>query len=91
MVVSNKVYFDKKGFKYFIDYKDTKKLSLYAHFFQKWVNIEETLIKRSICFFKKRWWNVRKIYRNLGKKLEIVSKKNLIVNLYTMKYILKLK
>ena len=35
MVVSNKVYFDKKGFKYFIDYKDTKKLNLYAHFFQK--------------------------------------------------------
>ena len=35
IVVSNKVSFGKKGFKYFIGYKDTKKLNLYAYFSQK--------------------------------------------------------
>ena len=35
IVVSNKVSFGKKGFKYFIGYKDAKKLDLYAYFFQK--------------------------------------------------------
>ena len=33
IVVSNKVFFDKKGFKYFIGYKDAKKKDLYAYFF----------------------------------------------------------
>ena len=35
IVVSNKVYFGKKGFKYFISYKDAKKIDLYVYFFQK--------------------------------------------------------
>ena len=35
MVVSNKVSFRKKGFKYLIDYKDYKKLDLHAYFSQK--------------------------------------------------------
>ena len=35
MVVFYKVSFGKKGFKYFIGYKDAKKLCLYACFFQK--------------------------------------------------------
>ena len=35
IVVSNKVSLGKKGFKYFIGYKDTKKLDLYVHFHQK--------------------------------------------------------
>ena len=34
IVVSNKVRFGKKGFKYFIGYKDAKKLNLYIYFFQ---------------------------------------------------------
>ena len=34
IVVSDKVSFAKKGFKYFIGYKDAKKLDLYAYFFQ---------------------------------------------------------
>ena len=37
IVVSNKVPFVKKGFKYFIGYKDAKKLNLYIYFFQNWV------------------------------------------------------
>ena len=35
IVVSNKVYICKNGFKYFIDYKDIKKLDLDEYFFQK--------------------------------------------------------
>ena len=51
IVVSNKVSFIKKGFKYFIGYKDAKKLDFYASFFQKSVHIEETLMKLNICLF----------------------------------------
>ena len=51
-VVSNKVFFGKKGFKYFIEYKDSKKLDLYVYFSQKWVHIEETLMKLNKCLFK---------------------------------------
>ena len=40
IVVSNKLSLCKNGFKYFIGYKDAKKLDLYAYFFQKWVHIE---------------------------------------------------
>ena len=35
VVVFNKISLVKKGFKYFIGYKDAKKLNLYAYFFQK--------------------------------------------------------
>ena len=35
IVVSNKVYFGKKDFKYFIGYKDAKKLDLHEYSFQK--------------------------------------------------------
>ena len=35
IAVSNKVSFRKKDFKYFIGYKDAKKLGLYENFFQK--------------------------------------------------------
>ena len=35
IVASNKVFFGKKGFKYFVGYKNAKKLDLYVHFLQK--------------------------------------------------------
>ena len=35
VVLSNKVSFGKTGFKNFSDYKDVKKIELYAYFFQK--------------------------------------------------------
>ena len=35
IVVSNKVSFGKKDFKYFIGYKDAKKIDLYAYSFHK--------------------------------------------------------
>ena len=51
MAVSNKVSFGKKGFKYFIGYKDAKKLDLYAYFFLKWGHVEKTLMKLNMCLF----------------------------------------
>ena len=52
IVVSSKVSFGKKGFIYFIGYKDAKKnRPLYTYFSQKCVHIEETLIKLNIYLF----------------------------------------
>ena len=47
-VVSNKIFFGKNDFKYFIGYEDAKKLYLYAYSFQTWVYIEEIL---NVCLF----------------------------------------
>ena len=43
--------FGKKGFKYFIGYKDAKKINLHVNFFQKWQHIEKTLMKLTIRLF----------------------------------------
>ena len=37
LVISNKLLFGKQVFKYFIGYKDAKKIDLYAYSIQKWV------------------------------------------------------
>ena len=47
IVVSNKVYFSRKGFKYFIGYKNAKK----ARPSQEFLHIERTLMKVNICLF----------------------------------------
>ena len=51
IVAYNKVSFSKESFKYFIGQKYVKEIDLYAHFFQKWVHIGETLMKLNICLF----------------------------------------
>ena len=51
LVVLNKVSFCKNGFKYFMGYKDAKKLDLNPFFIPKLVHIEETLMKLTICLF----------------------------------------
>ena len=76
IVVSNKV---KR--KYFIGYKDAKKLDLYVYSFQKWVHTEAIVIKLNI---KDEKWLEK--YSETWKKSATLSKKNLTVNLYTMKY-----
>ena len=43
----------KKGFKYFIGYKNGKKVTPYVYYFQKWVHIEEILMKLNLRFLKK--------------------------------------
>ena len=51
IVVSNKVSFSKKGFKYFIGYKEAEKLDLQVYFSQKEMHKEETLMKLNIYLF----------------------------------------
>ena len=62
IVVSNKVSFGKKGFKYFTGYKNAKKIRLLFIFFSKMsayrIDFDKT---KCICFFDKRWKIVRKI------------------------------
>ena len=80
--VSNKVKFCKIDLKYFFCYKELKSLDFYVYFFQKWVDVEEILMKRNICFSLKyimRFWE----------ESAISSKKNLIVNPYRLKKYLK--
>ena len=50
-MVSNQISFGRKGFKYFIDYKDAKKLFLYVHFSNKSVHIEDTFMKLNIYIY----------------------------------------
>ena len=72
IVVSNKIPFGKQDFKYFIGYKDDKKLYLYAYSIHKWVYIEQNFVKLNVCIFrlKKCLKNVMKF----GKKSAISSK-----------------
>ena len=37
IVVSNKIPFGEKRFKYFVGNKDVKKINFYVHFYQKWL------------------------------------------------------
>ena len=80
IVLSNEVSLGKRGFKYFVGYKDVKKSYNYACFFQKLVHIEETLMKPD-----KNNELLEKYNEIWKKKLKIVLKKKLIVNMYTMK------
>ena len=45
IVLSKKASFGKKGFKYFVGYKDA------VYFSSKWVHIEDTLMKLDIYLF----------------------------------------
>ena len=89
IVVSNKVSFGKKGFKYFIGYNDINKINPLCIFLPKMSafggDFDETkyisfLIKDDKLYLK----NAIKLGE---KKLKLVSKKNLIVNQFTMKSI----
>ena len=88
IVVSNKFSFGKKDF---IGYKDAKKITHhYAYFFQKWVHIEKTLIELNFYLLINNM-NYKKDIMKFAKKSRIVSKRNLIVNLYMIKNNWKLK
>ena len=53
MTVSNKVFSDKKGYKYFkkLAKRMLKKIDLYVYLSQKLLHIEKTLMKLNICHF----------------------------------------
>ena len=76
IVVSNKVSFGKKDFKYFIGYKYAKKLDLYAYFFQKLSAYRRDLDKTKCMSFSIKDTNLLKKYNeNLQKKSATLSKK----------------
>ena len=67
MVILNKDSFGKIGFKHFIDYKDAKKIDLYAYFLKKWVDIEPAFMKLDLYSFNEKWWNIEDIQKNSKK------------------------
>ena len=75
IVVYNKLPFGKQDFKYFIGYKDAKKLYFHEYSVQKWVYIDEILIKLNSRVF---WRHMRIFLINTIKcreKFAILSKK----------------
>ena len=88
IVACNKVSFGKKGFKYFIGYKNGKKvrplfillpkMSLY------WRNLDKTEYMSFLIKYNEWWWNDMKIIIKFEKKSAMASKQGLIVNLHTM-------
>ena len=80
IVVSNRVSFGKKGFNYFIGYRDAK-IRPYVYFSQKLLHIEGTLMKLDICLFWLKMMIIKlEKYNEIGRRLKIVLRKNLIVN-----------
>ena len=74
IIISNQVFFGKKDFKYFICYKEAEKIDLYAYSFQKWLHIEEILIKLNVCFFDEKWKLLKK-YIEVWKRVSNIIKK----------------
>ena len=66
----------KKGFKYFIDYSDTKKIDLYVYFSLEWVHVQKTLMELNICL----WWK-----RKFKKQTNITIKNVFIIFLHIYK------
>ena len=66
---------------------DAKKKRPLCIFFQKWVHIEETLIKLNISPVRLKFMSSQKSILKFRKKLETVPKENLIVNVLTVKNI----
>lgn len=56
-MISNKVSFGKKGFKYFIVYKDDNKVEQLCVMSTKIIRLQETMmIKLNICLFDRKRW-----------------------------------
>ena len=82
IVVSNKVCFDKKGFEYFIGYKDDKIKPL-SIFLPKMSAYRRDFNETKYMYFLIK--DDELLEMKFGRRLKIVSRKNLIVNQYAMK------
>ena len=87
IVVSRKISFGKKGFKYFIDYKDAKKIIDLYIFLQKMAAYRSDFDETKYIYFLLEDHELLVKSNEIWEELKIVSKKNLIVNQYTMKNI----
>ena len=83
IIVSNKLFFSKQDFKYFIGYKDAKKIRSFFLFYPK-TSINKRDFDKTICmYFLKKDENFFYKYNEIWEKVSnIVKKKKLIVNLY---------
>ena len=86
IVVRNKISFGKKDFKHFIGYKDGKKLRPLCIFLTKMNAYRRDFDKTKSRFLIKDNKLFEK-YNELWKMSAVLSKKNLTVNLHTMKII----
>ena len=86
-VVSNKVSFSKEDWKYFIGYKDAKKVRPLYIVLPKMSRYKRDFDKIKCIFFMIKDEKLLEKYNELEKKTATLSKKNLIVDLYTMKII----
>ena len=91
IAVSNKVSFGKNGFKCYIGYKDAKKIMPLSIFLPKMSVCRRDFEETKYMYFLIKDDELLEKYNKFGKKLELILNKNLIVNLYTMKNIQKLK
>ena len=87
IVISNKVSFCKKGFKYFIDYKDAKKNRPLGMFLPKMSAYRRDFDETKYISLLKKDDELLQKYNEIWEMVQNSIKKNLIVNLYTMKNI----
>ena len=87
IVVSEKTFFGKKSSKYFTGYKDARKTRPLCIFLPKISVYRRDFYGTKYMSFLIKDDEVLEIYTEIWEKVKIVSKTNLIVNLYTIKNI----
>ena len=87
IILSDKISFVKKDFKYFIGYKVAKKIRPVCIFLPKMNAYRKDFDKTKCMSFLIKDENLLEKYNEIWKKSTILSKKNLTVNLYKMKNI----
>ena len=85
MVVLDKISFGKKDFKNFISYKTGKKFRTLCILLLKMSAYRRDFDETEYMSFLYKIMNCQKNIMKLGKRSAIESKKDLIVNLYTVK------
>ena len=87
IVVSTKVSFGKKGFKYFIGYKNAKKIKPLCIFLPKMTAYRKDFDETKYISSLIKDYELLKKCHEILEKVKISTKKNLIVNQYIMKNI----
>ena len=88
IVVSNKISFGKNDFKYFIGYKNAKKIRRLCIFLPKMSAYRRNFDKTKCMSFLIKDEKLLEKYNEIWKKVHnVIKKKNLTATLYTMKNI----
>ena len=86
-LISNEIYFGKKGFKCFIDYKDNENSKLLCRMLSKMSEYTKRLKVTKYMSFLIKDDELLETYGKIWNKVRIVLKKDLIVNQYNKKYL----